>query len=55
MMSKPYKGVDYLGLEQPILILKVEYKNRSEGFNKDQTISTKGIDIVTNIRMLKMY
>lgn len=47
MMSKPFKGVDYLGLEQPLL--KVEYKNRNEGFDKDQAISNKGIDIVTNI------
>jgi tetratricopeptide (TPR) repeat protein len=47
MMSKPFKGVDYLGLEEPLL--KVEYKNKNEGFDKDQTISNKGIDIVTNI------
>lgn len=47
MMSKPFKGIDYLGLEQPLL--KVEYKNKAEGFDKDVDVSTKGVNIVSNI------
>lgn len=47
MMSKPFKGIDYLGLEQPLL--KVEYKNKTEGFDKDEEVSNKGVNIVSSI------
>ncbi len=50
MMSKPFKGIDYLGLQQPLLA--VEYKNT--GFDKDKEISDKGVQIVQNIMDAEM-
>jgi len=46
-MSRPIKGVDYLGLQEPLL--KVEYKNKAEGFDKDVAVSNKGVSIISNI------
>ncbi|MBP9068980.1 MAG: hypothetical protein KBG47_05700 [Bacteroidia bacterium] len=45
MMAKPFSGIDYIGLQEPLLA--VEYKNNE--FDKDKTISDKGIEIVQNI------
>jgi tetratricopeptide (TPR) repeat protein len=45
MMAKPFSGIDYIGLQEPLLA--VEYKNNE--FDKDQTISNKGVQIIENI------
>lgn len=47
IMSKPLKGVDYLGLNEPLV--KVEYKNTGQNFDKDETVTNKGIEIVSKI------
>ncbi|MGE0567643.1 MAG: hypothetical protein AB7O73_06815 [Bacteroidia bacterium] len=47
MMSKPFSGIDYIGLQEPLL--KVEYKGKNEGFDKDKVISDKGEQIVQKI------
>jgi tetratricopeptide (TPR) repeat protein len=45
MMAKPFSGIDYIGLQEPLLA--VEYKNNE--FDKDQTVSNKGVQIIENI------
>jgi hypothetical protein len=52
MMAKPFKGIDYLGLQEPLLA--VEYKKNSSDFDKDQAISDKGVQIVQNIMDAEM-
>ncbi|MCW3077339.1 MAG: hypothetical protein JWO32_1948 [Bacteroidetes bacterium] len=47
IMSKPLKGVDYLGLNEPLV--KVEYKNSGQNFDKDEVVTNKGIEIVSKI------
>ncbi|MBA3664248.1 MAG: hypothetical protein H0W61_08575 [Bacteroidetes bacterium] len=47
IMSKPIKGVDYLGLNEPLV--KVEYKNGGQNFDKDETVTNKGMEIVSRI------
>ncbi|MCE3228888.1 MAG: CarboxypepD reg-like domain [Bacteroidetes bacterium] len=47
MMAKPIKGVDYIGLDQPLV--KVEYKSGGQNFDKDEAITFKGMDIVSKI------
>ncbi|MGZ4045866.1 MAG: carboxypeptidase-like regulatory domain-containing protein [Bacteroidia bacterium] len=47
VMSKPIKGVDYLGLNEPLV--KVEYKNNGQNFDKDETVTNKGMEIVSKI------
>lgn len=47
IMSKPIKGVDYLGLDEPLV--KVEYKSGGQNFDKDQVITNKGLEIVSKI------
>jgi hypothetical protein len=47
IMSKPIKGVDYLGLNEPLV--KVEYKSGGQNFDKDEVVTNKGIEIVSKI------
>lgn len=47
VMSKPIKGVDYLGLNEPLV--KVEYKGGGQNFDKDETVTSKGLQIVSKI------
>jgi hypothetical protein len=47
IMSKPIKGVDYLGLNEPLV--KVEYKGTGQNFDKDETVTNKGLEIVSKI------
>ncbi len=47
LMSKPLKGVDYIGLDDPLI--KVEYKAKGQNFDKDETITNKGISTVSKI------
>lgn len=47
LMSKPIKGVDYLGLNEPLV--KVEYKKGGQNFDKDDAITNKGMEIVSKI------
>lgn len=47
MMAKPIKGVDYIGLNEPLL--KVEYKQKGQNFDKDEAVTNKGIEIVSKI------
>lgn len=46
LMSKPIHGVDYIGLNQPLV--KVEYKS-DQSFNKDEAVTSNGIKIVSKI------
>ncbi len=50
MMAKPFTGIDYIGLQEPLLA--VEYKNSE--FDKDQAVSDKGVQIVQNIMDAEM-
>ena len=47
IMSKPISGVDYLGLNEPLV--KVEYKEGGQNFDKDDKITNNGINIVSRI------
>ena len=47
IMSKPLKGVDYIGLNEPLV--KVEYKSKGQNFNKDETVTNKGLNILSKI------
>jgi tetratricopeptide (TPR) repeat protein len=47
VMSRPIKGVDYLGLNEPLV--KVEYKNGGQNFDKDEEVTNKGMEIVSKI------
>lgn len=47
LMSKPINGVDYIGLNEPLV--KVEFKNKEEGFDKDEAVTANGIKIVSKI------
>ena len=47
IMSNPLKGVDYLGLNEPLV--KVEYKSDGQNFDKDEAVTNKGIEIVSKI------
>jgi len=47
IMSKPIKGVDYIGLDEPLV--KVEYKAKGQNFDKDEVVTNKGLEIVSKI------
>jgi tetratricopeptide (TPR) repeat protein len=47
VMSKPITGVDYIGLNEPLV--KVEYKTGGQNFDKDDAVTNKGIQTVSNI------
>jgi tetratricopeptide (TPR) repeat protein len=47
VMSRPIKGVDYLGLNEPLV--KVEYKSGGQNFDKDEEVTNKGLEIVSKI------
>lgn len=47
VMSRPIKGVDYIGLNEPLV--KVEYKAGGQNFDKDEAVTGKGIEIVSKI------
>jgi hypothetical protein len=47
VMSKPITGVDYIGLNEPLV--KVEYKGGGQNFDKDDAITNKGLNIVSKI------
>jgi len=47
VMSKPLKGVDYIGLNEPLV--KVEYKSGGQNFDKDEIVTNKGLEIVSKI------
>lgn len=47
VMSKPIQGVDYIGLNEPLV--KVEYKARGQNFDKDETVTNQGLNIVSRI------
>jgi hypothetical protein len=47
VMSKPFKGVDYIGLNEPLV--KVEYKGKGQNFDKDEVVTNNGMDIISKI------
>lgn len=47
LMSKPLKGVNYLGLNEPLV--KVEYKSKGQNFDKDETVTNNGLNILSKI------
>ncbi len=47
LMSKPIKGVDYIGLNEPLV--KVEYKENEQNFDKDQPVTNNGLSILSKI------
>ncbi|MBK9282862.1 MAG: carboxypeptidase regulatory-like domain-containing protein [Sphingobacteriaceae bacterium] len=47
ILSKPISGVDYLGLNEPLV--KVEYKSGGQNFDKDDAVTNKGLNIVSTI------
>ncbi|MDO8999459.1 MAG: hypothetical protein Q7W45_06815 [Bacteroidota bacterium] len=47
IMSKPLKGVDYLGLSEPLV--RVEYKTKGQNFDKDDDVTNKGLNILSKI------
>ena len=47
IMSEPIPGVDYIGLSEPLV--KVEYKSGGQNFDKDDAVTNKGINIISNI------
>ena len=47
MMSRPLKGVDYIGLLAPLV--KVEYKGDGKSFDRDEVVTNKGQEIVSSI------
>ena len=47
LMSKPLKGVDYIGLNEPLV--KVEYKAKGQNFDKDEAITNNGLNILSKI------
>ena len=47
LMSKPIKGVDYIGLNEPLV--KVEYKANEQNFDKDQPVTNNGLSILSKI------
>jgi hypothetical protein len=53
VISKPITGVDYLGLNNPLL--KIEYKEGGQNFDKDDKVTTQGIAIVSKITASENY
>jgi hypothetical protein len=47
LMSKPLKGVDYIGLNEPLV--KVEYKSKGQNFDKDDAVTNNGLNILSKI------
>jgi hypothetical protein len=47
IMSRPITGVDYIGLNEPLV--KVEYKSGGQNFDKDEAVTNKGISIISKI------
>ncbi|MBA2610948.1 MAG: tetratricopeptide repeat protein [Bacteroidetes bacterium] len=47
LMSKPLKGVEYIGLNQPLV--KVEYKAEGQNFDKDEAVTNNGLNILSKI------
>lgn len=47
LMSKPLKGVDYIGLNEPLV--KVEYKAKGQNFDKDESVTNNGLNILSKI------
>ena len=47
LMSKPLKGVDYIGLNEPLV--KVEYKSKGQNFDKDEVVTNNGLNILSKI------
>ena len=47
LMYKPLKGVDYIGLNEPLV--KVEYKSKGQNFDKDETVTNNGLNILSKI------
>lgn len=47
VMAKPFQGIDYSGLKQPLVF--VRYEPKLKNFNKDDVVTDNGINIVTNI------
>lgn len=52
IMARAYPGIDYSGLEQPLV--KVEWKAKKKVFDHDDAVTTNGIDIVTKIYTAEM-
>jgi hypothetical protein len=47
VMSKPIQGVDYIGLNEPLV--KVEYKAKGQNFDKDETVTNQGLNVISKI------
>jgi hypothetical protein len=47
VMSKPIQGVDYIGLNEPLV--KVEYKAKGQNFDKDETVTNQGLNVISRI------
>lgn len=47
LMSNPLKGVDYIGLNEPLV--KVEYKSKGQNFDKDEAVTNNGLSILSKI------
>lgn len=47
VLSKPISGVDYIGLNEPLV--KVEYKSGGQNFDKNDDVTRKGLNIISNI------
>lgn len=47
VLSKPISGVDYIGLNEPLV--KVEYKSGGQNFDKNDDVTRKGLSIISNI------
>jgi hypothetical protein len=47
IMAKPFPGIDYSGLQQSLV--KVEYKPKGKNFDDDESVTDKGLNIVSKI------
>jgi hypothetical protein len=47
VLSKPISGIDYIGLNEPLV--KVEYKAGGQNFDKDESVTNNGLNIISKI------
>ncbi len=53
VISKPISGVDYIGLNNPLV--KVEYKTGGQNFDKDDKVTTQGLQIISKIAVSENF
>ncbi len=53
VLSEPITGVDYVGLNEALV--RVEYKTGGQNFDKDETVTNKGLNIISKINVQENF